>query len=142
MLVHCCRGIKIGIALAEQNLKLYCASPSGKETEGAISLIDTLLGNNNIISSSTNSIDDILASVGDILQAESRAALKNLSQNSDRESEELCIQRHRGNRGCDPDKHTGTRNLCLSVKRSERRNRGYHNPDRICAYESFQYRVG
>lgn len=48
----------------------------GRETEGAVNLIDTLLANNNIVSPSSNSIDDILGALGDTLPVESRDALK------------------------------------------------------------------
>ncbi len=63
----------------------------GRETEGAVNLIDTLLANNNIVSPSSNSIDDILGALGDTLPVESRDALKNLSRNSDRELAQILL---------------------------------------------------
>lgn len=76
--------------------KYYCIVDGkvqivSKQTEGAVSLIDTLLANNNIVSPSTSSIDDILASLGDTLPVESRDALKNLSRNSDMELAQILI---------------------------------------------------
>ncbi len=56
----------------------------GKEAEGAISLIDTLISGEKIASESTKTIDDILAMFGEGLPAETQSALKTISNSSNR----------------------------------------------------------
>lgn len=56
----------------------------GKEAEGAISLIDTLLASEKIASESTMTIDEILAMFSEGLPAETQSALRTISNSSNR----------------------------------------------------------